>query len=113
MWGTKSLIRLACTLLGAAVSLSLTAVPLAAQQGGIPVDQVHVGSSIVALADVPIRDHAPGGGAIYVKGEQTGTLRPGEIVTVSKEQIASTLLGNQKWVYFSREKLSPSSRLGH
>ncbi|HEY7616286.1 MAG TPA: hypothetical protein VH744_05745, partial [Terriglobales bacterium] len=95
--------------LAAAVSLSLTAIPLAAQQGGVPVDQVHVGSSLVALNVVPVRDHAPGGGVFYAKGEQTGALQPRESVTVSREQTVSTVLGNQKWVYFSREKLSPAS----
>jgi len=101
--------KLLLQFLAAAVSLSLTAIPLAAQQGGIPVDQVHVGSSLVALKLVPVRDHAPGGGVFYAKGEQTGTLRPGESVTVSREQTVSTVLGNQKWVYFSGEKLSPAS----
>jgi hypothetical protein len=108
MRGTKLLVRMAGALLAGA--LTLTAVPLAAQQGGVPVDQIHAGSSLVALAEVPVRDRAPGGGALYVKGQQTGTLRSGEIIGVDKEQIVSTLLGNQKWVYFSRaEKLSPSS----
>jgi hypothetical protein len=95
--------------LAAAVSLSLTAIPLAAQQGGIPVDQVHTGSSLVALTQVPVRDRAPAGRIFYAKGEQTGALQPRESVTVSREQTVSTVLGNQKWVYFSREKLSPAS----
>ena len=107
MRGAKLLVRLAGALLG--VALTLTGVP-AAQQGGAPVDQVHAGSSLVALAEVPVRDRAPAGGALYVKGQQIGALRSGEIITVSKEQMVSTLLGNQKWVYFARsENLSPSS----
>ena len=107
MRGAK-LVRLAGALLG--LALTLTGVPLAAQQGGVPVDQVHAGSSLVVLAEVSIRDRAPARGPLYVRGQQTGALRPGEVITVSKEQMVSTLLGNQKWVYFSRsEKLSPSS----
>ena len=82
--------------------------PLAAQQG-VPVDQVHAGSTLVARSEVVVRDNPPSGGALYVLGQQTGTLRTGEVVAVTREQIVSTLLGNQKWVYFSRsEKLSPS-----
>lgn len=102
----KFLVRLTSVVL----SMALTGALLAAQQGAVPVDQVHVGSSLVALGEVPIRDGAPGRGVVYVKGQQTGTLRSGEIITVTTERMVSTLLGNQKWVYFSRFKsLSPSS----
>jgi hypothetical protein len=88
----------------------LTALPAAAQQRGVPVDQVHAGSGLVALTEVPIRDSAPSGGALYIKGRQIGTLRSGEIITASKEQMVSTLLGNQKWIYISRsERQSTSS----
>lgn len=104
MRGAKFLTRIAGAL------LALTAVSLVAQQGGVPVDEVHAGSSLVALAEVPVHDRTPGGGALYVRGQQTGTLKSGEVIAVNQEQMVSTLLGNQKWVYFSRsEKLSPSS----
>jgi hypothetical protein len=79
----------------------LTALPASAQPGGVAVDEVHAGSSLVALVEVPVRDSIPGGGAVYVKGQQTGTLKPGEVIPVSKEGSVSTLLGTQKWVYFS------------
>lgn len=101
--------KLLLQFLAAAVSLSLNAIPLSAQQGGIPVDDVRVGSSLVALTQVPVRDRAPAGRVLYKRGEQTGTLQPRDLITVSKEQTVSTLLGTQKWVYFSREKLSPAS----
>jgi hypothetical protein len=108
MRGAKLLVRMAGVLLS--VALTLTGVPVAAQQGGVPVDQVHAGSSLVSLVEVRVRDRVPGGGALYVKGQQIGALRSGEIIAVSNEQMVSTLLGNQKWVYFSRsEKPSPSS----
>lgn len=106
MVGEKLLIRLA----GAVLGMTLIAATLSAQQGGVPVDRVHKGSSLVALSDVPVRDRPPGGGALYVPGQQTGYVRSGETIEVSEEQIVSTLLGNQKWVYFSRQKqLSPSN----
>ena len=108
MRGEKVFVRMTGALL--AVALAFTGLPLAAQQGGVPVDQVHKGSLLVALTEVPVRDRVPGGGALYVKGQQTGTLRSGEIIVVDQEQMVPTLLGKQKWVYFSRsEKLSPSS----
>jgi len=108
MRGAKLHVWLAGAVFG--LALTLTGVPLSARQGGVTVDQVHAGSSLIALAEVAVRDRTPGGGALYVKGQQTGTLRSGEIITVSKEQVVSTLLGNQKWVYFSRsENLSPSN----
>src|SRR5262245_52220472 len=84
-----------------ALSLVLTTVPLLAQQG-VAVDQVHPGTTLVAMTDVPIRDGAPSGGALYVKGQQTGTLKRGEVISVSGEKMFATALGNQKWVYFSR-----------
>lgn len=90
-----------------ALALVLTAVPLPAQQDGVAVDQVHAGTTLVAMVDVPIRDRAPSGGALYIKGQQTGTLRRGEVISVSGEQMFATVLGNQKWIYFSRSG-SPS-----
>jgi hypothetical protein len=85
-----------------ALTLVLTTVPLLAQQGGVAVDQVHPGTTLVATTDVPIRDRAPSGGALYVKGQQTGTLKRNEVISVTGEQMFATALGNQKWVYFSR-----------
>lgn len=85
-----------------ALALVLTAVPLPAQQGGVAVDQVHAGTTLVAMVDVPIRDRIPSGRALYIKGQQTGTLRRGEVISVSGEQMFATVLGNQKWIYFSR-----------
>lgn len=84
------------------VFLLLTELLWALPQSGVPVDQVHTGTSLVALVEVAIRDHAPGGGALYVRGRQTGSLRSGEVIAVEQEQRVPTLLGNQKWVYFSR-----------
>lgn len=108
MRGGNMTVRMARWLLAAA--LMVTEVSAAAQQNGVAVDQVHAGTSLVVLAGVPVRDRAPGGGAIYVRGQQTGTLRPGEVIDVGQEQMVSTMLGNQKWIYFSRsEKQSPSS----
>ena len=80
--------------------------PLLAQQG-VPVDQVHDGSALVALSQVAVRDRPPNGGAVYSLGQQTGLLKPGETIAVTGEQTVSTILGNQKWVCFS---LSGSSR---
>ena len=57
---------------------------------------------MIALANIPVRDRPPAGGALYIVGQQTGNLRPGEMITVSREQTVPALLGNQKWVYFSR-----------
>lgn len=106
MSSAKLLVRIAGSWL--VMALILTGAPVLAQQNGVPVDQVHAGSSLVALTEVQVRDRAPASGAFYVKGQQTGSLRPGETIVVNQEQLASTLLGNQKWVYFSRaEKLSP------
>jgi hypothetical protein len=85
-----------------ALALGLTAAPLPGQQDGVAVDQVHAGTTLVAMVDVPIRDCAPSGGALYIKGQQTGTLRRGEVISVSGEQMFATVLGNQKWIYFSR-----------
>lgn len=83
---------------------------LCAQKRGTSVDQIHSGSRLVAIVEVPVRDHAPSNGAVYVKGQQTGTLQAGNEITVTGEQIVPTLLGAQKWVSFSRsDKLSPSS----
>lgn len=100
MCNAKSSAQLSAALL--ALTLMLTTVPLLAQQGGIAVDQVHPGTTLVAVTDVPIRDRAPSGGALYVKGQQTGTLKRGEVISVSSEQMFATVLGSQKWVYFSR-----------
>jgi hypothetical protein len=91
-----------------ALALALPAIPLPAQQGGIAVDQVHAGSTLVAMADIPIRDQAPSKGPIYMKGQQTGTLKQGEVITAGSEQMVATVLGSQKWIYFSRAG-SPSS----
>lgn len=83
---------------------------LCAQKRGISVDQIHSGSKLVAIVDVPVRDQAPPNGAVYVKGQQTGILRAGDEITVTGEQIVPTLLGAQKWVSFTRSnKPSPSS----
>jgi hypothetical protein len=90
-----------------ALALALMAVPLQGQQDGAAVDQVHAGTTLVAMVDVPIRDRAPSGGALYIKGQQTGTLKRGEVISVSGEQMFATVLGNQKWIYFSRAS-SPS-----
>ena len=82
---------------------------LEAQRRGISVDQVHGGSKLVAVAEVPVRDSAPSNGGVYTKGQQTGTLRAGNEITVTGEQIVPTLLGAQKWVSFSSSNgLSPS-----
>ena len=89
-----------------ALALMLSAVPVLAQQG-VDVNQVHAGTTLVAIVDVPIRDRAPSGGALYIKGQQTGTLKRGEVISVSGEQMFPTVLGNQKWIYFSRSG-SPS-----
>ena len=108
MRGANRTGRIARWLLAAA--FMMTGVSLAAQQSGVAVDQVHAGTSLVVLAGVPVRDRAPGGGPVYVRGQQTGTLRSGEVIDVRQEQMVSTVLGNQKWVYFSRSgQLSPSS----
>jgi len=79
-----------------------------AQSGGVPVDQIHSGSRLVAIGAVPVRDQAPPKGAVYVKGQQTGVLQAGTEITVTGEQIVPTLLGDQKWVGF-RSDNSPSS----
>lgn len=100
MLGARLFVRLARPLL--CVALTLPGVLVAAQQDGVRVDQVHAGSSLVALSDVPVRDRAPGGGALYVAGRQIGTLKPREIIAVNKEQTVRTVLGDQKWIYFSR-----------
>lgn len=80
-----------------------------AQTGGAPVDQIHSGSRLVAMGTVPVRDQAPAKGAVYVKGQQTGALHAGNEITVTGEQIVPTLLGDQKWVSFTRSDDSPSS----
>jgi hypothetical protein len=90
------------------LALTLTIVPLSAQQRGIAVDQVRAGSTLVATTDVPVRAQAPSGGALYIKGQQTGALRNGDVITVDRQQMVATVLGNQKWVYFSRSG-SPSN----
>jgi len=82
--------------------VALIAISLSAQPSGVSVDQVHAGGSLIALANIPVRDRPPAGGALYIVGQQTGNLRPGEMITVSREQTVPALLGNQKWVYFSR-----------
>jgi hypothetical protein len=75
---------------------------------GVSVDSVRPGNSLVAQVEVPVRDRAPSGGAVYVKGQQTGTLKPGEVITVTDEQMVSTVLGNQKWARFATsDKSSP------
>jgi hypothetical protein len=109
MPGANLIVRMARWLL--VMELLITGSALAAaQQNGVAVDQVHAGTSLVVLAGVPVRDHAPAGGAVYVRGQQTGTLRSGEVIDVGQEQMVSTVLGNQKWIYFSRSgKQSPSS----
>ena len=84
--------------------------PLYAENRGVPVDQVHPKSVLIALAQVPVRDGPPAGGAVYAKGRQTGALTANEVITVSEERIVPTLLGDQKWVRFSRaENLIPSN----
>jgi hypothetical protein len=81
-----------------------------AQKKGASVDQIHSGSKLVAIAEVPVRDSAPSKGAVYVKGQQTGVLRAGNEITVTGEQTVSTLLGTQKWVSFTRsDNASPAS----
>lgn len=80
-----------------------------AQSGGVPVDQIHSGSRLVAIGAVPVRDQAPAKGAVYVKGQQTGVLQAHSEITVTGEQIVPTLLGDQKWVSFTRSDSSPSS----
>ena len=96
--------KFSAQLMGALLTLALvlTAVPLQGQQQGVAVDQVHAGTTLVAMVDVPIRDRAPAGGALYIKGQQTSTLKRGEVISVNGEQMFATVLGNQKWIYFSR-----------
>ena len=84
------------------LSLSLSSLPAAAQQPGVAVDQVHEKTTLVALTSVPVRNRAPSGGVVYVKGDQVGTLAVGETFQVTQEQTVTTLLGAQKWVGFAR-----------
>jgi len=79
--------------------LSLAA---SAQQPGVAVDQVHQGATLVAQTSITIRNHPPSGGAVYVKGDQVGTLAAGDTISVTQEQTITTLLGAQKWVGFAR-----------
>jgi NAD(P)-dependent dehydrogenase (short-subunit alcohol dehydrogenase family) len=85
-----------------AFALVLTAVPVLAKPSGVDVNQVHRGTTLKAMVDVPIRDRAPSGGALYIKGQRTGTLKDGDEIIVSDVQMFRTVLGNQKWVSFSR-----------
>jgi len=108
MGNPKLLVRLAGALLG--LALTLTAAPLIAQQEApAAVDRVGPGTALVARSDIPLRANAPGGGALYVKGSQTGVISRGETVVVQQAQTVSTLLGNQKWVYVDRAGKSPSA----
>lgn len=93
------------TLVGMAIALGPR--PLHAQNARV--DQVQKNVRLVALGEVPVRDAAPGGGALYAKGQQIGRLRSNEVITVSEVRTVHTLLGDQKWVRFYRsEKVAPS-----
>jgi hypothetical protein len=108
MRSPKLLVRLSGALIS--LALTLTAIPLLAQQEtAASVDAVSRGAALIARTDVPLRDHPPAGGALYVKGSQTGVISKGEVVSVQQEQTVSTLLGTQKWVYVDRTGKSPSA----
>lgn len=82
--------------------------PLHAQNARV--DQVQKDVRLVALGEVPVRAAPPAGGALYMKGQQIGTLKMREVITVSDEKIVHTLLGDQKWVHFYRsEKSGPAN----
>jgi len=98
-WLNRMLVAIALVLSGAA----------AAAQQGVPVDEVQPGTSLRALVEVPVRDRTPSGGALYVKGQQTGALKPREVIVVAGEQTVSTVLGKQKWIYFSRSGPAPAN----
>src|ERR1700758_3302840 len=93
---------LLATLVGMAIALGPR--PLHAQNARV--DQVQADVRLVALGEVPVRDAAPGGGALYAKGQQIGRLRPNEVITVSEVRTVHTLLGDQKWVRFYRSERS-------
>jgi len=66
--------------------VALGASPLCEQRRGISVNSVHSGCKLVAIVEVPVRDNASANGMVWVKGQQTGSLRLGEVVTVTGEQ---------------------------
>jgi hypothetical protein len=111
MRSAKLLVRLSGTLIS--LALTLTAIPLTAQQESpAAVNQVGPGTALIARMDVPLRDRPPGGGAVYLKGSQTGVVSKGERVFVQEQpepQTVSTLLGTQKWVPVYRPGKSPAT----
>lgn len=80
------------------IAMALVPRPLHAQNANV--DQIAKGSRLVALSQVPVRDAAPSGGAVYAKGQVVDTLHPQQDIKVEDWCIVHTLLGHQKWVRF-------------